>query len=420
MGKFGEGDLPGHSTGCNYMVNNEVRVMQPMGEIENLGRKNAVFFCSHGAQSVGNIPVGVGKWNDDLTSISDTKVYGPKDTGASNTHHRPKVRIGPLISSSGQECCLRRGTHEYSLAFAFGNPCRIAPEGIEYTRTSEHFVSRNSIGSSTVRDLYIYQSCHNKQSKQFTTVQRTNAEKNTDNSGRKLKWGISYSKITVREAEKRLGLRLNLRGIPVKRMLDGKHVLLGPDTILKLKRKIYQDLVNCMRAGGYPTEAKADFMEGDINAIVGFTIYPIVAQFTCETERKLELSREKEITSIDSSTSGVQECIVMDYISCYQRKCVLVVEVKNALLGEAIKQCFLCLKDMWDFNGGGTVYGFITAGDCWRMISFDGTFMLSDKMESMFDSMVENEEKWMAEYSILVECFNVALSNGGKDLVEVV
>jgi len=195
---------------------------------------------------------------------------------------------------------------------------------------------------------------------------------------------------------------------------------LGPDVILKLKRKIYQDLVHYIRAEGYPTEANVDFKEANINDIVAFTIIPVVSQFICETKRKLRLSREKEITSKDSSTSGMEEFVVMDYISYDEMKYVLVAEAKKASLGEARKQCFLSLKDMRDCNGGGTVYGFITMGDSWRMVSFDGEFKLSQKIELLFETMDEEEERWMADYSILVDCLNVALSNGGKDPVAVV
>ncbi|RPA93393.1 hypothetical protein L873DRAFT_1705418 [Choiromyces venosus 120613-1] len=110
----------------------------------------------------------------------------------------------------------------------------------------------------------------------------------------------------------------------------------------------------------------------------------------------------------------------MDYISLNQMKYVLVVEAKKVSLVEARKQCFLSMKDMRDCNGGGTVYGFVTMGDAWTMISFDGKFKISEKIQLLFDTMGNDEEKWMANYSILIECCNVALSNGAKDLAEVV
>ena len=76
------------------------------------------------------------------------------------------------------------------------------------------------------------------------------------------------------------------------------------------------------------------------------------------------------------------------------------------------------MKNMRDQNGGGIIYGFITNGDSWRMISFDRELKMSEKFELMFDTMGEDKERWMADYSILVDCFNLALSNGANDLGE--
>ncbi|KAG0632805.1 pyridoxal phosphate-dependent transferase [Tuber brumale] len=151
------------------MVDNEIRVIQAMEKIGKLCRKNRDFFCTRGAQSVGNIPVDVGKWNDDLMSISGPKVYGPKDIRTRYTRHRPKVRIDPLISGSGQGRGLRSGTHAHSLVFAFGGPCRISQEENEYTCTSNPFFPQNSICSSTMQGSnYIHKRYHNKQQGQFT------------------------------------------------------------------------------------------------------------------------------------------------------------------------------------------------------------------------------------------------------------
>jgi len=44
-----------------------------------------------------------------------------------------------------------------------------------------------------------------------------------DTKKRKSKWATSYSKMTIPEAEKRLGVELTLRAIPVKKMLEGKN-----------------------------------------------------------------------------------------------------------------------------------------------------------------------------------------------------
>ncbi|KAG0634330.1 hypothetical protein HOY80DRAFT_535786 [Tuber brumale] len=432
----------------------QTTIMQ-MEEIGKLYRKQGVFFHTNGAQALGKIPVEVGKWNFDWMSISGTKAYGPKRTGTYYIRCGLKAMINPLMSGRGQEHGLRSGTLSHSFLISFGEARRIVQQGIEYTCTSQPFFSLNSICSSTVRDSYIYKIYRNKQPKQLTRtfrmmsynradtrkgkrnaitkdsgvgiwetssteVQNTEADKNTRKKWRNPKQATSYSEITVHEAEDLLGLRLNLPGTPLKQMLEGKSGLLGPDAILKLKRKIYQDLVDYVEIGGYPTEANPNFEEANIKDLVIFAMYPVMAQFKRETGRKLYSAREKEITSIDSSTSGMQEFVLMDYISYDRMKYVLIVEAKKVSLEEARKQCFLSLKDMRDCNGGGTVYGFVIMGDSWRMISFDGEFKMSEKIELLFETMDEQEERWMADYSILVECLNVALSNGGKDPVEVV
>ncbi|KAG0130310.1 hypothetical protein HOY82DRAFT_609520 [Tuber indicum] len=57
-------------------------------------------------------------------------------------------------------------------------------------------------------------------------------------------------------------------------------------------------------------------------------------------------------------------------------------------------------------------------GDHWRMVFFNGKCKISDGIVLLFDSIAQDEEKWMADYSILVDWFNVALSHRGKDPVE--
>ena len=56
------------------------------------------------------------------------------------------------------------------------------------------------------------------------------------------------------------------------------------------------------------------------------------------------------------------------------------------------------------------------AYDSWRiMVSYDGTyaFKITEKMELLFGTMDGDKRRWMEDYSVLVDCLNVALSNGG-------
>ena len=59
-----------------------------------------------------------------------------------------------------------------------------------------------------------------------------------------------------------------------------------------------------------------------------------------------------------------------------EEKFVLIFEGKRSSVGEAMKQCLLALQDARDNNGEGKVYGFITVGDHWRMLCYDGSKFL--------------------------------------------
>lgn len=101
----------------------------------------------------------------------------------------------------------------------------------------------------------------------------------------------------------------------------------------------------------------------------------------------------------------------MGQISVESETFVLIIEASS--VGLAMKQCLLAMKDMRDNNGGGTVYGFVTTGESWRMLSYDGAFQLTNKMNVLFDTMGKKKDRWMKDHSAIVDCINVALSSGG-------
>jgi len=77
-----------------------------------------------------------------------------------------------------------------------------------------------------------------------------------------------------------------------------------------------------------------------------------------------------------------------------------------------MKQCLLGMKGMKDRGARGEVYGFITTGEVWRMLKYDGeSFRLTTKFSVLFGGMEYRKETWMKDYSVLVDCMNVALSN---------
>ena len=81
---------------------------------------------------------------------------------------------------------------------------------------------------------------------------------------------------------------------------------------------------------------------------------------------------------------------------------------------------FVALKDMRDNNGDGKVYGVVTTGKIWQMVEYDGvSFRMTEEMIVLFLKMDKNEKRWLSSHSVIVDCLNFALNNGGiaKDVV---
>ncbi len=107
-------------------ANNEIGVLQPIGEIGALCRAKGVLFHSDAAQAVGKVPVDVEAMKIDLLSISGHKIYGPKGIGALYVRRRPRARIAPLFDGGGQERGFRSGTLPTPLCVGLGAAARIA------------------------------------------------------------------------------------------------------------------------------------------------------------------------------------------------------------------------------------------------------------------------------------------------------
>ena len=127
------------------------------------------------------------------------------------------------------------------------------------------------------------------------------------------------------------------------------------------------------------------------------TIEPILIDFKRKAGRNICLLREKEIVSVDSKTGGYGEFVLVDGILR-----------KEGSLGQGMRQ------DTRDNNGGGAVFCFVTTGECWRMLRYDGkSFQITRVFAVLFDDMGNYKEGWIQDYSVRVGCMNVALSNGG-------
>ena len=235
---------------------------------------------------------------------------------------------------------------------------------------------------------------------------------------RKLPWKQSYSKTSQIAVEKRIGISmadLASAAISPEDMLVEIGYSLDEDTTKTIKDEVYNAIVRYLDVGTSPID-RLHFMEANVNDLVLFIIAPIIYEFKRRTGRKkVKLHREKKIISGDSKTGGYEEFVVVDAISSTEEKYILMVEAKRESLSAAMGQCLLALKDMGDINHGGVVYGFVTRGDSWRMLSYGGgSFRVTDKLHVVFETMGKNKDKWMRGYSFLVDCVYAALSNGGS------
>ena len=157
-----------------------------------------------------------------------------------------------------------------------------------------------------------------------------------------------------------------------------------------------------------------------INHLVYGIISPVLEHFINATERvNVQLRSEKEILSTDGETGGKGEHVVVDLTELRRDEYILIVEAMQNSLGQALEQCLLAMKDMHGNNGGqGTIYGFVTTGRGWRMVTYDGKlFQRSEELLVLFGTMRSDKQRWMDDYSVVVDCIYAALSKGGDKVV---
>lgn len=108
------------------MANNEIGVVQPIGEIAAICQSQGVVFHSDAAQAVGKIPVDVKALGVDLVSLSGHKLYAPIGIGALYISDECPVIPEPISFGGGQERGIRSGTISPVLCVALGAAAAIA------------------------------------------------------------------------------------------------------------------------------------------------------------------------------------------------------------------------------------------------------------------------------------------------------
>lgn len=105
------------------LVNNEIGVIQPVGEIAALAHDvGAVMLCD-AVQGLGRIEIPEGP---DLVAVSAHKIHGPKGIGA--LWIRQGADPTALVHGGGQEMGIRSGTLSPMLCVGFGAAAKLASE----------------------------------------------------------------------------------------------------------------------------------------------------------------------------------------------------------------------------------------------------------------------------------------------------
>ena len=105
------------------LVNNEIGVIQPIGDIARLAHDAGAMMLCDAVQGLGRIETPEGP---DLVAVSAHKIHGPKGIGA--LWMREGAEPAPLLHGGGQEQGLRSGTLSPALAAGFGAAAKLASE----------------------------------------------------------------------------------------------------------------------------------------------------------------------------------------------------------------------------------------------------------------------------------------------------
>jgi cysteine desulfurase len=113
-------------------ANNEIGVIQPIGEVSRRTRERGVLLHIDAAQAAGKMPIDVNAMGIDLLSLSGHKICGPKGVGALYVRRRgPRVRLEPILHGGGHERGLRSGTLNVPGIVGLGKACEVAVEEME-------------------------------------------------------------------------------------------------------------------------------------------------------------------------------------------------------------------------------------------------------------------------------------------------
>lgn len=112
-------------------VQNEIGVVQDVGEVGRLCRSRGVLLHVDAAQGAGKLPIDVERDCIDLLALTAHKVHGPKGVGALVLRREPRLGLVPMLFGGGQERGLRSGTIPTHQVVGMGRAFAIAAEEMQ-------------------------------------------------------------------------------------------------------------------------------------------------------------------------------------------------------------------------------------------------------------------------------------------------
>jgi cysteine desulfurase len=110
------------------LVNNEIGVIQDIGEIGTLCRERGIMLHVDAAQATGKVPIDLQHLPVDLMSLTAHKTYGPKGIGALYVRRDRRVRLEAQMHGGGHERGMRSGTLATHQIVGMGECFRLARE----------------------------------------------------------------------------------------------------------------------------------------------------------------------------------------------------------------------------------------------------------------------------------------------------
>ncbi len=104
-------------------ANNEIGVIQNIGEISEICKKRGVAIHTDACQAANYLDIDVKRLGVDLMTLNGSKLYGPKGVGV--LYKKKGIKIEPLLYGGGQEFGLRSSTENVANIVGFSKALEI-------------------------------------------------------------------------------------------------------------------------------------------------------------------------------------------------------------------------------------------------------------------------------------------------------